>query len=56
MCIQSLATATTTLGVASGFRAWLAATRPVWMTPRRMRTATAALLTLGVLAAGVRPA
>jgi hypothetical protein len=55
MCMQCLATATTTLGVASGFRAWLAISRPGWMTPRRLRVATAALLTLGVLAAGVRP-
>jgi hypothetical protein len=54
MCLQCMATATTTLGVAGGIRAWLAASRPSWITPRRMRTATVALLTLGVLAAGIR--
>jgi hypothetical protein len=56
MCIQCMATATTTLGVVGGIRAWLAASRPVWLTPRRMRIATVALLTVGVLASGVRPA
>jgi hypothetical protein len=53
--MQCLATATTTLGVAGGLRAWLAASRPAWITPSRMRIATVVLLTVGVLAAGVRP-
>ena len=54
MCMQCMATATTTLGVAAGFRAWVASSRPVWLTPRRLRVLTACLLTLGVLAAGIR--
>jgi hypothetical protein len=54
MCMQCMATATTTLGVVGGIRAWLAASQPAWMTPRRLRVATAALLTVGVLAAGIR--
>jgi hypothetical protein len=54
MCMQCLATATTTLGAAAGFRAWLSASRPVWLTPRRLRVLTVCLLTLGVLAAGIR--
>jgi hypothetical protein len=54
MCLQCMATATTTLGVVGGIRAWLAASQPAWMTPRRLRVATAALLTVGVLAAGIR--
>jgi hypothetical protein len=54
MCMQCMATATTTLGVVGGIRAWFAACQPAWMTPRRLRFATAALLTVGVLAAGIR--
>jgi hypothetical protein len=53
MCMQCLATATSTLGVAAGFRAWLAASRPAWITPHRMRVTTAVLLALGVVAAGI---
>lgn len=37
---------------ATGIRAWLAARSPSWLTPHRLKAATAAILTLGVLAAG----
>ena len=38
------------VGTASGPRAWL---RGAWLTPRRMRFATVALLSLAVLASGL---
>jgi hypothetical protein len=42
-----------TVGTAPGLRAWLRARRGAWLTPRRMRFATVALLSLPVLASGV---
>lgn len=48
-------TAAVTVGIASGLRAWLWARRGAWLTPRRMRFATVALLSLPVLASGVAP-
>jgi hypothetical protein len=54
MCMQCMATAATTVGAASGIRAWLAYKRPAWITDRRLRIVTVALLTLAVLAAAVR--
>lgn len=39
---------------ATGIRAWLRLHRPAWITARRMKLVTAALLTLGVLAAGLQ--
>jgi hypothetical protein len=47
--------AVTSVGAAGGIRAWAAARNPSWLTPRRLRILTAALLTIAVLAAGVRP-
>ena len=54
MCMQCYATAATAVGGASGMRAWVAARSPRWLTPRRMRVLTAVLLTIAVLASGVR--
>ena len=42
-----------TVGTATGLRAWLRARRGAWLTPRRMRFATVALLSLAVLASGL---
>jgi hypothetical protein len=53
MCMQCMAAAMTTGAAATGGRAWLAARSPSWMTPRRLKAATAAILTIGVLAAGL---
>ena len=36
---------------ATGVRAWLGAHSPNWMTPRRLKATTAAILLVGVLAA-----
>jgi hypothetical protein len=52
--MQCLATAATVGSAATGLRAYLAARRPSWLTPGRLRFATAVLLTAGVLASGVR--
>jgi hypothetical protein len=38
---------------ATGIRAWLAAHAGRWLTPRRKRAITGALIVAGVLAAGV---
>jgi hypothetical protein len=46
--------AVTSVGAAGGLRSWLAARNPSWLTPRMLRIFTAALLTLAVLASGVR--
>jgi hypothetical protein len=53
MCAQCMSTAAVAVGAAGGLRAWLAARQPGWLTDRRLRAATAALLSLAVLAAGV---
>jgi hypothetical protein len=55
MCMQCMSVAVTSVGAAGGLRSWIASRNPGWMTPRRLRMLTAALLTLAVLAAGVRP-
>jgi hypothetical protein len=52
MCMQCMATAMTTGAAATGMRAWLATHQPGWMTPRRLKLATAAILAVGVLASG----
>jgi hypothetical protein len=52
MCMQCMATAMTSGAVVTGGRAWLATHAPSWMTPRRLKRVTAALLAVGVLAAG----
>jgi hypothetical protein len=53
MCMQCLAAAATTVGAASGLRAWLAARAGRWMTPPRKRVLTLALTTLAILGAGL---
>ncbi|MGV1048874.1 MAG: hypothetical protein ACOYD4_10175 [Solirubrobacterales bacterium] len=47
-----MATAMTAGAAATGMRAWIATHTPAWMTPRRLKLTTAAILALGVLAAG----
>lgn len=49
MCMQCAATAMTAGAAATGMRAWLGAHSPSWMTPRRLKRATAAILVVGVL-------
>jgi hypothetical protein len=49
MCVQCMMSAAATVGSASGIRAWLAQQRFEWLTPRRMRYATATLFTAAVL-------
>jgi hypothetical protein len=53
MCMQCVATASVTVGAASGVRAWVKAKAGDWLTPSRMRAITIALLTVAVLAAGI---
>lgn len=50
--MQCMATAMTAGAAATGGRIWLASHSPKWMTPRRLKAATAAILAVGVLAAG----
>lgn len=50
--MQCMATAMTAGAATTGMRAWLASRSPHWMTPRRLKRATAAILAIGVLAAG----
>jgi hypothetical protein len=52
VCMQCMATAMMTGAAATGMRAWLATHSPHWMTPRRLKGATAAILAIGVLASG----
>jgi hypothetical protein len=42
-------TAAAAVGGAAGVRAWLATKRGAWMTPRRMRLATIALLAVSLV-------
>lgn len=51
MCAQCMVTAATAAGAATGARSWLA-TRS-WVTPVVLRRATAAVLMLALLAAGL---
>jgi hypothetical protein len=53
MCAQCMAAAMTTGAAATGVRAGLAARSPRWLTPRRLRSITVALVLSGVIAAGV---
>jgi hypothetical protein len=50
MCMQCMTYAMTSVGAAGGLRSWVASKNPCWVTPRRLR-----LLTVAVLASGVRP-
>jgi hypothetical protein len=52
MCAQCMAAAATTVAGATGVRAWLATRRWAWLTPRRLRRATFALLAIAVVGAG----
>jgi hypothetical protein len=52
MCMQCMASAMTAGAAATGMRAWLATHQPKWMTPRRLKLATGAILAAGVLASG----
>jgi hypothetical protein len=47
-----MATATVAAAGATGVRAWLATRGWAWLTPRRLRRATVALLIAGVAGAG----
>ncbi|HEV2727350.1 MAG TPA: hypothetical protein VGV34_03595 [Solirubrobacterales bacterium] len=47
-----MATAMTAGAAATGLRAWLGAHRPRWMSARRLKVVTGAILAVGVLAAG----
>ena len=53
MCMQCMATAMTVGAGATGARSWLAARSPKWLTPRRLKQASAAILVAGVVASGV---
>jgi hypothetical protein len=53
MCMQCMATAMTAGAAATGLRAWLASRGPGWISARRLKLATAAILTAGVLTAGL---
>jgi hypothetical protein len=52
MCMQCMMTATTTVGAASGIRAWLGQHRAHWLTPKRLRYITIGLMTVALLVAG----
>jgi hypothetical protein len=52
VCMQCMMGAMTAGAAATGARAWLAARRPRWVPPGRLRAITAALITAGVIAAG----
>jgi hypothetical protein len=53
MCAQCMMGATTAAVGVTGVRAWLAARAFSWMTPRRMRFATASLIAAGLAGAAV---
>jgi hypothetical protein len=52
--MQCVATAMTVGAGATGVRAFLAARQPRWLTPSRLRLLTAILITVGILAVGIR--
>jgi hypothetical protein len=54
MCVQCWTVAATAVTGATGLRAVLASRRPSWLSPGRLRAITVGLLTIAVLAAGVR--
>jgi hypothetical protein len=53
MCAQCMATAATATAAATGVRAWAAARSPAWLTPRRLRALTIALMAIAVAVAAV---
>ncbi|MBA3304404.1 MAG: hypothetical protein H0U25_00560 [Thermoleophilaceae bacterium] len=50
MCAQCMATAATAATAATGMRAWLAARAGAWLTPARLRRASAVLIVIAVAA------
>jgi hypothetical protein len=50
--MQCMASAMTAGAAATGIRAWVATNKPPWLTPRRLKLFTAAILAAGVLASG----
>jgi hypothetical protein len=53
MCAQCMATAATATAAATGIRAWAAARSPAWLTSRRLRALTVALIAVAFVAAAV---
>jgi len=53
MCMQCVMGAATAAAGASGLRAWMAAKAGPWLTPRRRKALTGALIAGGVLAGGL---
>jgi hypothetical protein len=53
MCMQCMASAMAAVGGAAGTRSWLAASRFNWLTPRRLRAATAVLMAAALLASSM---
>ena len=53
MRAQCMATATPAVAGATGIRAWLATRGYAWLTPRRLRVTTGALLSVAVVVAAI---
>lgn len=53
MCMQCMGTAVVAVSSASGIRAYLAARRPGWVTPGRLKFASAMLMALAVFGSGI---
>jgi hypothetical protein len=53
MCAQCMMAASTAAAGATGVRAWLAAKRYAWMTPRRLRLVTILLVGLALIGSSV---
>jgi len=53
MCAGCMTTAATAAGAAAGLRAWMAARAPVWLTPARLKAASATLIAIAVSIAAV---
>jgi hypothetical protein len=53
MCAQCMMGASAAAAGVTGMRAWLAARGFSWMTPRRLRALTGALIAAGLLAASI---
>lgn len=53
MCMQCMASAMTATAGAAGLRAWLATRAFAWLTPRRLKAITVALVAIALLASTV---
>ena len=53
MCAQCMMAASTAAAGATGIRAWLAARRFAWLTPRRLRLVTIGLIGVALVGASV---